>query len=330
MASWGKAKLSPAALLYLEEANNGLEEEALDGIQKKLLLATQRAEVQGYSSGAYGLLNDLPETSGNATVVHSQRGMEAMEIAPPVVDTQIVATQIVEHILTGSENINVVIDLVSNLSDQALDDVVLKSWSLLKEDHHKKSFIISMSATRNSAMSVSKSILLPLFSSKVDSKNALSSFGPALEWLEYSISKTLVLPMLLNENSPITQDMTYCKAFFAALTEAQRADALVSLSTSIQGELLPWHLQSLSVVLELPIDSSAASSICKLLTPSVPKFSQDRLMGKILLSLITILTPSAPPQVIHDVSSLASYFKGPLRFRHKQALDKLSAQIHTG
>ncbi|KAF6201474.1 hypothetical protein GE061_003865 [Apolygus lucorum] len=328
MASWGKAKLSLAALRYVEETNNGLEEETLDGIQKTLLLATQNADAQGRHSGRYGLLNDLPETTGDSSVVQSERE-EPMEIAPPVVDIHIVTSKLVDHIVTGSENINVVIELVSNLADQTLNDVVVKSWSLLREDEHKKSFIIAMSATRNSALSVSSSVLLPLFSSKDASREALTSFGQALEWLEYSISKSLVVPMLLNENTPVAQDMTYCKAFFSALTEAQRTDALMTLSTSIQGDLLPWQLQSLSTILELPVDSSAAPSVCKLLTSSISKFSQDRLMGKIVLSLITTLTPSTPPSVIHDVSHLASQYKGPLRFRHKQALDKLSAQIHT-
>lgn len=321
MASWGKAKLSSTALQRIQEVNKALTEDHLPGIRGNLLRNVLEQEPKP-SPKPFGLLMDLPKPQ----TLHISAPVDEN---PPLqaIDVHDLATKIVKIVCNGQSSISLVIDLVSKVTDDHLGDLVMDCWSLLVQDDHKKSFVVAMSATRTTALCVGSKILLPLLSKSEAFQSTIQIYGPVFGWLEGNFSQSTVVPLLLHEQSAINQDPNSWKILLNHLSESQKTEAVVVFCRSIQ-ELQEWHLQSLSIMLESPpIDSAVVQPVISMLSTRMDHYSENRLVGKIILTLISFLGASTSHQVYSEVSSLASHFKGPLRFRHKQALAKVLSQV---
>lgn len=319
MAVWGK-KLSSTILGAIDELNSTQdEEEPLEGVQRRLLLSAKDSLDRTCSLEPFGLLMDCPTVLQE--IPEEQTGLEMSQ------DAAEVTKKIVEHVKNGSNNINVVIELVSNLSEERLNSVVDDGAKLLETDETRRSFIVALSATRNSAAAVSSRILLPAFHGEENFQAALDLYGPVLGWLESSVVEATVVPLLVDLDSSLNRSPGCCKALFEALTDSQRSETVAKFSRNID-DLQDWQLQTLSVILEsFPVDNVAIVPLTDALVANIGKFPDDRLMGKIILSVIVSLSPATTPDLLSAVTNLVAGFKGSIRFRHKKALDKIAKQI---
>lgn len=231
--------------------------------------------------------------------------------------------QLLSNIQGNSENVQEVIELVSNTNNDVLVDVLSNVWQQVNLEDEKKKFIKMISACALSSHLFCKEILLTKLKDEKTCLDTMEIVYSVAQWLETSLIVDTLLPLLNDRLSPLVIEETYLKRCIESLSSAQKSDLLSGYVAMIEGKLQRHDLHILGILLEnISLTNDSLVKLVDLFSLCFMDYNEDRSFGKILMLIIDYISPETSKNILNDLISICSNFKGATRFRIKAALKK--------
>nr|XP_024213993.1 uncharacterized protein LOC106683314 isoform X2 [Halyomorpha halys] len=210
---------------------------------------------------------------------------------PRKIDTSLVITdkestvndlvkQLKSNIRGNLENVQEVIELVSNTNHDVLVNVLSNVWQQVATEGEMKMFIKLISACALSSHLFCKEILLKKLKDEQTFHSTMEIIHSVAQWLEAPLIVDTLLPLLKDSSSPLANEETCLKRCVESLTSVQKSDLLSGYISMIEGKLQKHDLHILGILLEnISLTNNSLVKLVDLFSLYFMDFNEDRSFG---------------------------------------------------